>query len=81
MVKHESENIKKLRQIVTEIENQNFNFDNDDDYKRLTENIDGLIHVEMKKINCETNKECKLKSYETLFASILTILEGTKHIM
>jgi hypothetical protein len=81
MVKHESENIKKLRQIVTEIENQNFNFDNDDDYKRLTENIDDLIHVEMKKINCETNKECKLKSYETLFASILTILEGTKHIM
>ena len=81
MVKTESENLIKLRQIVKEIETQEFDFSDDKDYHRLIESVDDLIHNEMSKINCETNKECKLKSYETLFASILTILEGTKHIM
>lgn len=81
MVKNESENLKKLRQIVKEIETQEFNFDDDDDYRRLTESIDNLIHNEMNKINCEANKECKLKSYEALFTSIITLLEGSKHIL
>lgn len=81
MVNTESENLKKLREIVKEIESQEFNFDNDHDYERLTESIDTLIHVEMKKINCESNKECKLKSYETLFTSIIGLLEGAKHLM
>lgn len=81
MVKTESENLKKLREIVKEIESQDFDFSDDHDYERLTKNIDDLIHVEMKKINCETNKECKLKSYEALFTSIITLLEGTKHLI
>jgi hypothetical protein len=59
MVKVESENLKKLREIVREIENQEFDFNNDYDYERLTDSIDNLINVEMKKINCETNKDCK----------------------
>ena len=57
MIKVESENIKKLREIVKEIENQEFDFNNDNDYERLTDSIDNLISVEMKKINCETNKD------------------------
>jgi len=47
MVKTESENLKKLREIVIEIENQKFNFSDDDDYQRLTESIDNLIHKEI----------------------------------
>jgi hypothetical protein len=81
VIKTESENLKKLREIVKEIDEKNFDFGNDNDYERLTKNIDDLIHVEMKKINCETNKDCKLKSYETLFTSIITLLEGTKHLI
>ena len=81
MVKVESENIKKLREIVKEIENQEFDFNNDNDYERLTDSIDNLISVEMKKINCETNKDCKLKSYEVLFTSIAAILESSKHLI
>lgn len=81
MVKTESENLKKLREIVNEIENQKFNFSDDDDYQRLTESIDNLIHKEMGKINCESNKDCKLKSYEALFTSILGLIEGAKHIL
>lgn len=81
MVKTDSENLKKLRQIVKEIELQEFDFSNEDDYQRLTESIDNLIHNEMSKINCETNKECKLKSYEALFTSIITLLEGSKHLI
>ena len=81
MIKVESENLKKLREIVKEIENQEFDFNNDNDYERLTDSIDNLISVEMKKINCETNKDCKLKSYEVLFTSIATILESSKHLI
>lgn len=81
MIKTESENLKKLREIVKEIESQEFDFSSDQDYERLTKSIDDLIHVEMKKINCETNKDCKLKSYETLFTSIITLLESTKHLI
>jgi hypothetical protein len=81
MVKTESENLKKLREIVIEIENQKFNFSDDDDYQRLTESIDNLIHKEIGKINCESNKDCKLKSYEALFTSILGLIEGAKHIL
>lgn len=78
MVRVESENLKKLREIVKEIEVQKFDFTDDHDYQRLTESIDNLIHVELKKINCETNDGCKLKSYESLFTSIITLLEGSK---
>lgn len=81
MIKTGSENLTKLREIVKEIESQKFDFTNDNDYQRLTESIDNLIHVEMKKINCESNKECKLKSYEALFTSIITLLEGSKHLV
>ena len=81
MVKTESENLKKLREIVKEIESQDFDFSNDHDYERLTNSIDDLIHVEMKKINCETNKECKLKSYESLFNSIIYLIENKKAIV
>jgi hypothetical protein len=81
MVKTESENLKKLREIVKEIDNQIFDFDSDSDYERLTKSIDDLIHIEMGKINSETNKDCKLKSYESLFTSIITLLEGTKHLI
>lgn len=81
MVKNESENLIKLRQIVKEIELQEFDFGNDKDYQRLIESVDSLIHNEMGKINCETNKDCKLKSYETLFTSIVTLLEGSKHLI
>lgn len=81
MVKTESENLKKLRQIVTEIETKKFNFSDDNDYGRLTESIDNLIHNEIDKINCDSNKNCKLKSYEALFTSIIGLIEGAKHIM
>lgn len=81
MIKNESENLTKLRQIVKEIESQEFNFDDDKDYQRLIESIDNLIHNEMGKISCETNKDCKLKSYETLFTSVVTLLEGSKHLI
>jgi len=81
MIKTESENLKKLREIVKEIESQEFDFNDDNDYQRLTESIDDLIHVEMKKINCESNKDCKLKSYEALFTSIITLLESSKHLI
>ena len=81
MIKTESENLKKLREVIKEIELQKFDFDNDHDYERLTESIDNLIHDEMGKINSETNKECKLKSYEALFTSIITLIEGSKHLI
>lgn len=81
MIKTESENLVKLRQIVKEIESKEFDFGDDKDYQRLIESVDNLIHNEMGKINCETNKDCKIKSYETLFASIITILEGSKHLI
>jgi hypothetical protein len=81
MVKNESENLVKLRQIVKEIESHEFDFSDDKDYQRLIGSIDNLIHHEMNKINCETNKDCKLKSYETLFASVVTLLEGSKHLI
>lgn len=81
MVNNDSENLVKLRQVIKEIETQNFNFDDDNDYQRLTESIDSMIHNEMGKINCESNKECKLKSYEALFTSIIGLLEGSKHLI
>jgi len=81
MIKTESENLKKLREVIKEIELQKFDFDNDHDYERLTESIDNLIHDEMGKINSETNKECKLKSYEALFTSIIALIEGSKHLI
>jgi len=81
MVKTESENLKKLRQIVAEIDSQKFNFSDNNDYQRLTESIDNLIHNELNKINCESNKDCKLKSYEALFTSILGLIEGAKHMV
>jgi hypothetical protein len=81
MVKPESENLKKLREIIKEIESKNFILSDDTNYHKLTENIDTLIHKEMGKINCESNKDCKLKSYEALFTSILGLIEGTKHLL
>lgn len=81
MVNKDSENLVKLRQVIKEIETQNFNFDDDNDYQRLTESIDSMIHNEMGKINSESNKECKLKSYEALFTSIIGLLEGSKHLI
>lgn len=81
MIKNESENLMKLRQIVKEIESQEFNFDDDKDYQRLIESVDNLIHNEMGKISCETNKDSKLKSYETLFTSVVTLLESSKHLI
>ena len=81
MVNNDSENLVKLRKVIKEIETQNFNFDDDNDYQRLTESIDNMIHNEMGKINCESNKECKLKSYEALFTSIIGLLEGSKHLI
>lgn len=81
MINKDSENLVKLRQVIKEIETQNFNFDDDNDYQRLTESIDSMIHNEMGKINCESNKECKLKSYEALFTSIIGLLEGSKHLI
>jgi hypothetical protein len=81
MIKSESENLKKLRKIIEEIESKDFSISDDSNYHRLTESIDVLIHKEMGKINCESNKDCKLKSYEALFTSILGLIEGTKHLL
>lgn len=81
MVKSESENLRKLHEIVKQIESKNFIVSDDKGYYKLTKNIDSLIHTEMNKINCESNKDCKLKSYEALFTSILGLIEGTKHLL
>lgn len=81
MVKYESENLKKLHEIVKQIESKDFTVSDDNNYHKLTKNIDNLIHTEMDKINCESNKDCKLKSYEALFTSILGLIEGTKHLL
>ena len=83
MIKTESENLKRLREILKEIEVQDFNFtqDQEKEYQKMTLDIDHLIHEEISKINCETNKECKLKSYETLFNSIIYLIENKKAII
>ena len=107
MVKQESENLKKLREIVKEIEVQNFggesslnttdtkidyfkygiggnevkSSNNQTKQQKLTHDIDDLIHEEMNKINSESNKECKLKSYECLFESIINMIENKKAII
>jgi inosine/xanthosine triphosphate pyrophosphatase family protein len=76
----ESENLKKLREVVTLLEAHDFDFE-DNDYQKLTCEIDDLIHVEMDKINQANNKSCKLKAYEALFTSIITLIEGSKHLI
>jgi len=76
----ESENLKKLREVVTLLEAHDFDFE-DHNYQKLTEEIDDLIHVEMDKINHSNNKSCKLKAYEALFTSIISLIEGSKHLI
>ena len=76
----ESENLKKLREVVTLLEAHVFDFE-DNDFQKLTCEIDDLIHVEMDKINQANNKSCKLKAYEALFTSIITLIEGSKHLI
>lgn len=78
MVKSESDYLKRLREIVKEIDLQNFSFEDQLIYQNLTRDIDQLIHEEINKINCETNKDCKLKSYEYLFDSIINMIENKK---
>ena len=57
----ESENLKKLREVVTLLETHDFDFE-DHNYQKLTEEIDDLIHVEMDKIN-----QAKQKDIETTY--------------
>lgn len=84
MGKDSLENLKKLREIVEIMESQKDKFEFDDsmpDYTELTDKINNLIHEELKKIQYEDDDRIKLKSYETLFTSIIGLLEGVKQIV
>lgn len=80
----ESENLKKLHEIVKVIELHKNQFGIDysvSQYKDLTEKIDSLIHVELKKLEFENDNNSKLKCYETLFTTIVGLLEGIKQVV
>jgi len=84
MVKKESENLKKLRQISLELENRSFEFNINEEsnqYKILTDKIDSLVHEELKKMDTEKDSNNKLQCYETLFTSIVFLLEGVKQVV
>lgn len=77
-----SENLKKLHEIVKIFESQKEEPRVDDiQYRELNEKIDILIHDELKKLEYEDDNNNKLKCYETLFATIIGLLEGAKQIM
>lgn len=78
----ESENLKKLHEIVKIFESQKETSNiNDIQHKELNEKIDSLIHHELKKIEYEDDNNSKLKCYETLFTTIIGLLEGAKQII
>ena len=80
----ESENLKKLHEIVEIIESHKDQFEIDDSmsqYKELTEKIDSLIHAELKKLEFENDNTSKLKCYEALFTTIVGLLEGAKQVV
>ena len=78
-----SENLQKLEKLINKLETTDFVFesDNDDYYLKLTRKIDYLIHDELKKIELEKNNSNKLRCYESLFTSVICLLEGVKHIV
>jgi len=78
-----SENLQKLEKLINKLETTDFVFesDNDDYYLKLTRKIDYLIHDELKKIELEKNHNNKLRCYESLFTSVICLLEGVKHIV
>jgi len=78
-----SENLQKLEKLINKLETTDFVFesDNDDYYLKLTRKIDYLIHDELKKIELEKNNNNKLRCYESLFTSVICLLEGVKHIV
>lgn len=80
----ESENLKKLHEIVEIIESHKDQFEIDNSisqYKELTEKIDSLIHAELKKLKFENDNTSKLKCYEALFTTILSLLDGVKQVV
>lgn len=83
MVKNESENLKKLRVLVDKIQSKEFEFESpsSNQYKDLTDKIDSLIHEELKKVEFEKDAKSRLQCYESLFSSIVVLLEGVKQIV
>lgn len=79
----ESENLQKLRKIVSELESKDIQFqmESSNQYKDLTDKIDGLIHEELKKLEFEKSSKNKLQCYEALFASVVCLLEGVKQVV
>jgi hypothetical protein len=79
MENKESENIIKLREIVKKMEDDDLEFEVG--YKKITNQIDDLVHKEILKITSEKNKDSKIKCYEALFTTIISMIEGGKHII
>jgi hypothetical protein len=80
MEKKEPENLQKLRVLVTKLQGLEFE-PSSDQYKKLTDKIDSLLHEELKKLEYEKDTQNKLQCYESLFASIVVLLEGVKQIV
>ena len=85
-VKSETENLKQLRKIVKKIESTGFSTKTGEpiwgydpsQYRNLTEKIDSMVHEELKKLDSEKTDSGRLQTYESLFTSIVSLLEGVK---
>lgn len=78
-----SENLESLKKIVAKLESKNFDvdsFDEDDKYRELSKQIDSMIHEELKNIELQPDNKSKIRCYESLFSSIILLLESIKQI-
>ena len=78
-----SENLRNLKKIVKKLESESFDvnsFDEDDKYKDLSKQIDLIIHEELKNIELQPDNKSKIRCYESLFSSIILLLESVKQI-
>jgi len=84
MVNKNSDNLKKLREIVGKMESQKEIFEMEESipyHDELTDKINGLIHDGLNNLTHEQNDRVKLKNYEALFTSIIAVFEGVKQMV
>lgn len=69
-----SENLAKLRELIEKLDPQG-----DTEYQKVAIKISEIVESGKKDIKKAKNAECKLRCYESLFASISAILTGIKN--
>lgn len=70
-----SENLAKLRELIEILDPQV----DDTEYQKAAAKISEIVESGKRDIRKAKNAECKLRCYESLFASISAILTGIKN--